>query len=144
MISCFSDVLFSALIDVVAAECCVPCDKFVLLRGSKVMQGPGSLGGWRIERARDCMVDPEFRVSGIVPGASVVGAGTLNSGASGVEPAGWKVRHCWVGLCMGTHSPTQGLAEAKALGKRPALSPRENKATRQASGPPAPESTQEN
>ena len=37
---------------------------------------------------------------------------------------------CLAGPCIGLHRPTNGLSKAEALGKMPALSPRENKATR--------------
>ena len=50
VIACTAGMLLSDLHEQVAIKCHMPCDKFLLVHRSKIVQLPGSLGDWGIER----------------------------------------------------------------------------------------------
>ena len=62
VLSCTAGMLLADLHEQVANKCHMPCDKFVLVHRSMIVQGPGSLGEWGIER--DVMLSLSARLLG--------------------------------------------------------------------------------
>ena len=83
VIACTASMLLSDLHEQVAIKCHIPCDKFLLVHRSKIVQGTGSLGEWSIER------DAALSLS----------AGLL--GGSGI-PGEWHCAMCNRGRCWHT------------------------------------------
>ena len=50
VMSCFAGMLIADLYEQVAVACHMPCERFMLVHQSKIVQGSGSLGEWGIER----------------------------------------------------------------------------------------------
>ena len=50
VMSCTAGMLIAALSERLASVCHMPCERFMLVHRSKIVQGSGSLGEWCIER----------------------------------------------------------------------------------------------
>ena len=124
VMSCTADMLIADLHEQVAILCCMPCEKFMLFHRSKIVQGPGSLGEWGIERDVTLTLRSRMLGGSGIPGewhcASCNRGGcwhTVSMVLSGVEQAVQRVRKFCAVLLRGFSQPGKGSGKGKGVGK---------------------------
>ena len=136
VMSCTAGVLIADLCERVASVCHMPCERFMLVHRSKIVQGCGSLGEWGIER--DATLTLTLRMLG---GSGIPGewhCALCNRGGCwhtiawcfrcGTSRAESEAIHS--GSAQGFMLPGKGSGKGRELGKEVVLRLRENSAIR--------------
>ena len=114
----------------------MPCERFMLVHQSKIVQRFGSLGEWGIKRDATLTLTLRMLGGSGIPGewhcalCNRVGAGTPKLGAFAVGPVEQRVRPFFVVLLRGLRCLAKALPRVRELGRVLVLRLRENSATR--------------